>query len=1336
MQPQSIVDHLDRLLAELREGMAVDRASLTKSIERLRRRGAPPAEIERVARAVAASRDRASRRAARVPRIVYPPELPVSARRDDIAAVMRAHQTIIVCGETGSGKTTQLPKICLEHGRGIRGLIGHTQPRRIAARSVATRIAQELATPLGEIVGYKVRFSDQTRPDAFIKLMTDGILLAETQSDSSLAAYDTIIIDEAHERSLNVDFLLGYLKQLLPRRPDLKLIITSATLDADRFARHFGDGTTSAPVIDVEGRMFPVEVRYRPLGAGEDPAGENEADDEEALEEAIVATAEDLWREGPGDILVFLPGEREIRETAELLSKGLARRPYASSMEILPLFARLSVEQQQQVFAPSGGRRIVLATNVAETSLTVPGIRYVIDSGLARIKRYSLRNKVTLLQIEKVSQAAANQRAGRCGRVAAGVCVRLYDVADFTARPRYTEPEILRSSLAAVILRMASLDLGDVASFPFPEPPSPRAIADGYQLLEELGAVDMQRALTPLGGELAKLPVDPRIGRMILAARDGGCLAEMLVIASALAVPDPRERPMDKRQAADQAHLRFRDERSDFLSLTALWQFFTDALADKLPHRRLVERCRAHFVSYLRLREWRDLHRQLAEQVAELGWKWSEKLPAAVDGARYATIHRALLAGLLSNIGAKSDNAPSSDGQYLGARGIKFFLHPGSGIAKKPPKWVLAAELTETTRLYARCAASIDPEWIEEVAGDLVDKTYFDPRWDAARGEVVGAERVALYGLTLVARRRVSFGAVDPAAAREVFLREALVASELGTQLATKAPFFIHNRQLVDDIAELEHKARRQDVLVDDESIYAFYAARIPADVCSAASFERWRRDAERGHPRLLFMTREDLMRHGASGVTEAQYPEHLEMAGARLPLKYRFAPGHPLDGLTLTVPLALLNQVDSARLSWLVPGMIREKVNGYLKALPKAWRQRLTPLPDVVTAFLESQTGDATRPTERSETADSSRELTDALRAFCSERLGTAMPIEVWEGAEVPAHLRVNVLVVDANGRELGSGRDLPALRTQLGEAAQLTFSAAGPEFERTDIKTWDFGDLPESLVVERDGRKLTGYPALVDQGESVSLKLLDTKSAADASTRMALLRLLRRQFKDALQRLEKQPPGFAQTALMLKTAIPTDALLADAVTAICDRAFIGDDPLPRSERAYTEQVKRARVRLPAVAESAFRLLAEIAVEYHTLSQRIGAMPAGQGRLGEDLRAQRDALVHPGFFSRTPWSRLAHLPRYLKGLDRRLAKYVENPARDAKHAQAVADLWQRYAQRHAANIAARKGEPALEDFRWQIEELKVSLFAQELRTPQPVSYKRLEKAWTELSLR
>jgi ATP-dependent helicase HrpA len=757
------------LRQRLRGGMASDWIPLGRRIDRLGHR--TPAEQKRLEQAIAASMDKVARRAERRPAIAYPPDLPVSEARDRIAAAIREHQVIIVCGETGSGKTTQIPKICLELGRGTRGLIGHTQPRRIAARSVATRIAEELDGELGTVVGYKVRFTDHTRPDAYIKLMTDGILLAETQGDRTLAAYDTIIIDEAHERSLNIDFLLGYLKQLLPQRPDLKLIVTSATLDAERFARHFGADGKPAPVLEVSGRNYPVEVRYRPLGGSAD-----EADDEEELEEAIVAAAEDLWREGPGDILVFLPGEREIRETSDLLAKGMARRPYARTVEILPLFARLSAEQQQRVFSRSGGRRIVLATNVAETSLTVPGIRYVIDSGLARVKRYSLRNKVTQLQIEKIAQAAADQRAGRCGRVAAGVCVRLYDAEDFAARPKYTEPEILRSSLAAVILRMAALDLSAVDAFPFLERPSPRAIADGYQLLEELGAVDAQRRLTPLGRELAALPVDPRIGRMLLAAKEGP-MAEMLVIASALSVPDPRERPLEKRQAADQAHLRFRDERSDFLSLLALWQFFADALAAKLSHRKLVEQCRAHYVSYLRLREWRDLHRQLAEQVAELGWRWTDALPDKIDAVRYEAIHRALLAGLLSNVGCHAE----PDEHYMGTRGLKFFLHPGSGMAKKGAKWVLAAELTDTTRLYARCAARVEPEWIEHSAGPLLERSYFDPQWDAARGEVVAAERVALYGLTLVQRRRVSYGAIDPAAAREVFVREALVTGELAT---------------------------------------------------------------------------------------------------------------------------------------------------------------------------------------------------------------------------------------------------------------------------------------------------------------------------------------------------------------------------------------------------------------------------------------------------------------------------------------------------------------------------------------------------------------------------
>ncbi|HTR56788.1 MAG TPA: ATP-dependent RNA helicase HrpA [Casimicrobiaceae bacterium] len=1296
----------DRLRSELDAVMVADRPRLAGRIARLARRDVPPAEIERVANAVAAARERAQRRAACVPRIAYPPDLPVSERRDEIAAAIREHPVVIVCGETGSGKTTQLPKICLELGRGLLGFIGHTQPRRIAARSVAARIAEELGTPLGAAVGYKVRFTDRTQPDAYIKLMTDGILLAETQGDRLLAAYDTIIVDEAHERSLNIDFLIGYLRQLTAQRPDLKIVVTSATLDAERFARHFGAPGHPAPVIEVSGRMYPVEVRYRPLAQDED-------DDEEPLEEAIVGAVEELWREGSGDILAFLPGEREIRETQELLARGLARRPYAAAMEILPLFARLSVEQQQRVFTRSSGRRIVLATNVAETSLTVPGIHYVIDPGLARVRRYSLRNKVGLLQIEKISRASADQRAGRCGRIAAGVCVRLYGEEDFAARPGYTDPEILRSSLAAVILRMAALELGPVDAFPFLDPPSPRAIADGYQLLSELGAVDARNAITPLGRELAKLPVDPRIGRMIIAGKEGGCLAEMLVIASALAVPDPRDRPLEKQQAADQAHLRFRDERSDFLSLIALWQFFGDALATKRSHRELLAQCRAQFVSFLRLNEWRDLHRQLSEQLSELGWRWRDALPEKIDAAGYATIHRALLAGLLSNIGTRAEG----EDHYLGARGLRFFLHPGSGIAKKGAKWVLAAELTETTRLYARCAARIEPEWIEAIAGDRVEKTHFDPRWDAERGEVTASERAALYGLTLVARRRVSYAAIDPERAREVFIREALVPGEY----ATTAPFLAHNGALLAEVAALEHKARRQDVLVGDDALFAFYAERIPTDVATRVAFERWRSEAEAKAPRLLFMTREALMRHAAAEVTEEQYPEFLEVSGLRLPLKYRFAPEHPLDGLTLTAPLGLLNQLDSDRLSWLVPGMIREKVAWYLKALPKALRNRLTPLPETVTAFLET-----TPPAHAS--------LATALRGFIAARLGKDMPDDAWDERALPAHLRVNVAVVDDSGRELATGRDLPALRARLGEAAQLSFAAAAPQWDRSRIRSWDFGDLPETLAIERDGRRLTGYPALVLRDDGIAMQLLDTRAAADDATRIALIELIGLQLKEAWRVWEKGRPGFVPTALQLKPALAADALLRDTLAAIRARAFLGDDALPRTERAFAELAKRARARLPAVAESAFRLLAAIATEYRALSQRLGALPRSMSRLGAEVGAQRDRLVYPGFMSATPWAQLAHLPRYLKALDRRLAKYPENPARDAKHAAEVAELWERYRARLERDRARGRTDPGLEAYRWLLEELRVSLFAQELRTPFPVSYKRLEKAWKAIS--
>ena len=1287
--------------------MIADAIPLARRIEKARQGRAGAAEWERIARALARSVERRQTRAARRPAIVYPPELPVAQRAADIAAMIRAHPVIIVCGETGSGKTTQIPKICMTEGRGERGLIGHTQPRRIAARAVATRIAQELGTAMGEAVGYKVRFTDHTTPDAFIKLMTDGILLAETQGDPLLAAYDTLIIDEAHERSLNIDFLLGYIKQLLPRRPDLKVIITSATLDADRFARHFGVGETPAPVIEVSGRMFPVEMRYRPLKTSAE-----EADDEEEMEDAIVEVAEELWRKGPGDILVFLPGEREIRETADLLHKGLARRPYASAVEILPLFARLSVPEQQRVFSPSRGRRIVLATNVAETSLTVPGIRYVIDGGTARVKRYSLRNKTTLLQIEKISQAAANQRAGRCGRVADGTCVRLYDEDDFAARPKFTEPEILRSSLAAVILRMAALALGDVEAFPFVEPPSPRAISDGFQLLHELGAVDGERRLTGLGRELSRLPLDPRIGRMVLAARERGCVTEMLVIASALSVPDPRDRPLAKQQAADQAHLIFRDDRSDFLSLLALWQFFEQKLGERLAHRRLVDACRAHFVSYLRLREWRDVHTQLAGEIAEQGWKAPAKLPTAIDATRYQAVHEALLAGLLGNIGY-SDGAGEG---YLGARGIRFHLHPGSGLAKKAPKWVLAAELVETSRLFARCAAKIEPEWIEAVAGDSVTRDYFEPRWDVDRGEVVASERVQLYGLTLSPRRRVSFGPIDPKTARDVFIREALVPGAL----ATKGAFLAHNLRLVVEIAELEHKARRQDVLVDDDAIAAFYAERVPDAIYSLATFERWRKSVEPGDSRALFLTREALMRHAAMHVTEALFPETLALAGTQLPLKYRFAPGQPYDGLTLTVPLALLNQIDATRLSWLVPGMIREKVTLLLKALPKAVRNRLTPLPDTVTAFLEA-------------VPYGQVPLGDALRGWLRERLGAAQPVDLGTAAAIPEHLEIQIRVVDDAGTELAAGRDLAVLRAQLGEAAQLSFAQAGPPLERRGLATWDFGDLPETLTTVRHGQRRVGYPALVDDGDSVSIALMDTRATADRSTRAGVVRLLRIALKSNLRAYEKGAPGFAQAALQLKTAIPSDKLLADVMAAVCDRAFIGEDSLPRSDREFAEQLKRARTRLPAVAEGAFRLAAAVATAHQALAQRIASAPPALARAVAEVRKRRDALVYPGFFQATPWTQLMHLPRYLSALDRRLAKLPESAERDARHAETVAKWWDRYDERREAQRLSAEVPPAFESFRWLVEELQVSLFAQELKTPFPVSAKRLERAWAEL---
>ncbi|MBS0327246.1 MAG: ATP-dependent RNA helicase HrpA [Proteobacteria bacterium] len=1304
------------LRAALAGVMAVDAPRLRVRIDRCERQragaGAGAVALARIAAEIERSRRLRDLRAAGKPAFDLPPELPVSARADEIAAAIRAHPVVIVAGETGSGKTTQLPKICLAAGRGERGQIAHTQPRRLAARSVAARVAQELHTEIGGAVGYRVRFAERARREGYVTLMTDGILLAETERDRDLLRYDTIIIDEAHERSLNIDFLLGYLRELVRRRADLRVVITSATLDTERFAHHFAGAAGPAPVIRVSGRGHPVEVRYRPLSGTSD-----EPDDEEALEDAMAAAAEELWREGPGDILAFLPGEREIRETADVLRAAFTARPWAASVEVLPLYARLAFDVQQRVFAPSRGRRIVLATNVAETSLTVPGIRYVIDSGQARIKRYSTRNRTTQLAIEKISRASADQRAGRCGRLGPGVCVRLYAEDDYAARPTHTDPEIQRSSLAGVILRMAALDLGDPAAFPFVDPPLPRAIADGRRQLEELGALDATGRLTAGGRELARLPLDPRVARIVQAARDRGCLAEALVVASALAVPDPRERPLERAQAADQAQLRFRDARSDFLSLLALWEFFDDALRERLTHRRRVEACRAHFVSFLRLCEWRDVHAQLRQALVEAGWRVDTSLPPTIDAARYEALHRALLAGLLGNVGTRATVQGAAPGQYDGARGLVFRLHPGSGIAKKPPRWVVAAELTQTTRLYARCAALVEPAWIESEAGSLVDREHFEPHWDRARGEVVASERVKLYGLTLCARRPVSFGRIDPALAREVFVREALVGGELGVD----APFLARNRTLIDEVIELEHKARRQDVLVDEEALVALYAARIPQDIATRAAFEHWRRRAEAADPDCLVFTRDELMRHAAELVTEELFPPTLHVAGNDLALRYRFAPGDPRDGVTVVVPLALLNQVDAAALDWLVPGMIRDKLTHHLKALPKAWRQRAAPMAETVTEFLVGE-------------PDRSVPVTEALRAFLGRRLGETPPATCFDARAVPVQWRMNVEAVDADGTEIDSDRDLAALRARLGETLRLSLAASTPAFERSGLVAWDFGTLPESLAIEAAGGRTVAWPAIVDEGESVALTLQDREDAAAALSRRGVARLVALAIGGALRKRLAAASGVAGVALKLRTAMTPERLHEDLAAAVADRAFVGDDPLPRDADAFAALVARARVRLPAVVDSARAVVSEVATEYLSVLRQVDALAPGQRGLAREARAQLDALVYPGFLAATPWEHLRHLPRYLQALQRRLQRVRDHPERDARHAAEVALWWARYVDRAAAERRDDRHSPGLEAFRWMIEELRVSLFAQELRTPVPVSFRRIERAWTALS--
>ncbi len=1248
-------------------------------------------------------------RRGRLPKPEFQSDLPVNERRADIAELIAKNQVVIVCGETGSGKTTQLPKICLDLGLGARGLIGHTQPRRLAARSVATRLAQELKTQVGAGVGVKIRFHDKSTADSWVKLMTDGILLAESQSDPYLNAYEAIIIDEAHERSLNIDFLLGYLKQLLPKRPDLKVIITSATIDAERFSQHF----SGAPVIEVSGRLYPVEVRYRPVVDLE------KKDDERDLYDAIVDAADELARLGPGDILVFLPGEREIREAAEALRKHALARPGLSSAhapEILPLFSRLSAGEQDRIFKPSGGqRRIVLATNVAETSLTVPGIRYVIDTGLARVKRYSYRNKVEQLQVEPISQAAARQRAGRCGRVAAGVCVRLYDEADFNARPPFTDPEILRSSLAGVILRMKSLKLTDVESFPFIEPPPAKAISDGYALLQELGGLDDDNRLTRVGEALAKLPLDPRIGRMLVAARDLGCLTEVLVIAAGLSTQDPRERPQDRQQAADEKHKLFADEKSEFLGWVKLWNWFRNAVDHKKSNKSLVDTCHAHFLSYLRLREWREVHGQLHAMVTELGWKEND-IPGTYDA-----IHMALLSGLLGNIGCKSDES----GYYLGARGIRYLIHPSSPLQKKAGKWIMAAEITETTRLFGRCVARIEADWIEKVGAHLIKRQYFDPHWEKKAMQVAGWERTTLYGVVINPKRRIHYGPLAPAEAREIFIRQGLVGEEIDEAYAKRWPFFQHNQKQIRDIEKIEHKQRRQDVLVDDELIYAFYDHLIPADIHNGATFDHWRKTAEQDNPKLLFLARDDLMRHSAAGVTTEAFPHQLKVGGVEYALTYHFEPGSPRDGVTLTLPLAQLNQIPALRMEWLVPGLLKEKLVQLIKTLPQKIRAKLVPVPEFVEEFIAATAGN-----DRKMNLGLIPPLIDyILEARGLNARGWAVTPDAFRPDALPPHFSMNYKLIDEHGRQLDMNRSLVALRGEWGREAKEEFADLHETpSEYTKLTDWTFGELPELMEVPVGKQTVIGYPALSDDGETVSLKVFDSAEEAAETHRKGLARLFMLQFREQVKYFDKNVPGLTQMGMQYMALGTTDELKRQIVDLAFERACL-NDPLPTTPEAFKARCFDAKARLGLVMQEVCRLVGTVLTEWQAVTKKLPAFKAHAAAVA-DIDAQLKRLLGKHFVVATPFERLQHYPRYLKAIVVRLDKLKAAPQRDAQLMAEYGPLWTNYERRAIQLAKLGAVDPQVEQFRWLLEELRVGLYAQELRTPVPVSVKRLQKQW------
>ncbi|GGJ83884.1 ATP-dependent RNA helicase HrpA [Pseudomonas matsuisoli] len=1370
------------LLKNLDQAMIADRHRLRRQLHDLQKQPDDAGLAQWLAR-FQASCEKVEARRQSVPVMRYDDALPIAAKRDEIKAALEKHQVVVIAGETGSGKTTQLPKICLELGRGVHGLIGHTQPRRLAARSVATRVAEEIGTPLGELVGYQVRFEDQSNERSLIKLMTDGILLAETQHDRFLERYDTLIVDEAHERSLNIDFLLGYLKTLLPRRPDLKVIITSATIDLERFSKHFRvdhpeGGGADAPIVEVSGRTYPVDTWYRPLAAEVDEEGEPLMDDL-SVDQGILAALEEIEAhersvgQRPGDVLVFLPGEREIRDAADALRKANLR-----FTEVLPLYARLTPGEQQKIFQPRPGRKVVLATNVAETSLTVPGIRYVIDSGTARISRYSYRSKVQRLPIEAISQASANQRKGRCGRVEPGICIRLYSEEDFVGRPEFTDPEILRTNLAAVILQMLHLRLGSIDAFPFIEPPDGKAVSDGFTLLQELSAVNRENQLTPLGRHLARLPIDPRLGRMVLEAVSQGSLEDILIVVSALSVQDPRERPIERQQAADQAHAQWKDPDSDFAALINLWRGFEEQ-RQALGSNPLRNWCKKNFLNYLRLREWRDAHRQLTllcrelklsgkgaavadsispkaiarnraptgeseprrsplvgdpegaataesqdprlaptkdTRVNAIARQQAEQSEAAVRARGYAAVHKAILSGLLSQIGQKTE-----EGDFNGARQRRFWVHPSSVIGRKKPNWIMAAELVETTKLFARMVAKIEPDWIEPLAAHLVKKNHLEPHWEKKRGQVVAYEQVTLYGLIIVGKRPVHYGPIHPATSREVFIREGLVRGDINS----RAKCLGANQRLLETLDELEAKARRRDILADEETLFGFYDKHVPADIYQTSSFDNWYKRESAKNPQLLIMCEEDVLAREASEVTASQYPDSLHIGDLQLPLSYEFEPTHPRDGVTLRVPAPLLPQLPAERLEWLVPGLLYDKSVALVRGLPKAVRKNFVPVPDFVRAALEK-------------IPFGQGSLYESLGRELQRMTGARIPDDAWPVAVegLDRHLRMNIEVVDAHGKHLGEGRSLTALMAQFSRESQAALAVAPQKAAPAKpVEAKAFNEVPEKAQQKVAGLSMTVYPALVEEGGVVKEGRFSTPSEAAFQHRRALQRLLLQQLGEQAKFLRGKLPGLTDMGMLYRDMGKVDALAEDILLASLDSAVLaGEEGLPRDGAALASLAERKRGEWTEHAERLSRLVLDILKQWHALQKRFkGKIDLAQAVALNDIKSQLAHLVYPGFVRETPAEWLREYPRYLKAVEQRFDKIAAQLQRDRVWSGELAGYWDQYQARRAKHEQEGKRDPALTAYRWMLEEYRVSLWAQQLGTRVPVSDKRLNKQWSEV---